>query len=101
MGAAYLAGIVEFFGGMALIVGIFFRPVTIILAFTMIVAMSFHLSFGDPFFKYSHALESAILFIALTFTGPGKFPLDHKLLGFGAEEITKRFKIKKVVPNTF
>ena len=58
---AYLAGMAEFFGGMALIAGILFRPVTIILAFTMIVALSFHFSSGDPFLTYSHALESAIL----------------------------------------
>jgi putative oxidoreductase len=83
--AAYLAGIVEFFGGIALILGIFFRPLTVVLAFNMLVALIFHLNLGDSFIKYSHALESGILFIALIFVGPGKFSLDEKLFGPAAE----------------
>ena len=79
--AAYLAGAAEFFGGIALILGLFFRPVTIFMAFTMLVALIFHLNLGDNFIKYSHALESSILFIALIFIGPGKFSLDEKLFG--------------------
>lgn len=75
--AAYLAGIAEFFGGIALIAGIFFRPVTVLLAFTMAVALAFHVSLGDAFIKYSHALESLVLFIALIITGPGRYSLDY------------------------
>jgi putative oxidoreductase len=79
--AAYLAGIAEFFGGIALILGIFFRPLTIVMAINMLVALIFHLNLGDPFIKYSHALESGIVFISLIFIGPGKFSLDEKLFG--------------------
>ena len=79
--AAYLAGMAEFFGGIALILGIFFRPFTVVMAFTMLVALIFHLNKGDSFVKYSHALESGILFISLIFIGPGKFSLDEKLFG--------------------
>lgn len=75
--AAYLAGIAEFFGGIALILGILTRPNTAVLAFTMLVALWFHLSKGDAFIKYSHALESCILFVALLISGPGRFSLDH------------------------
>jgi putative oxidoreductase len=82
--AAYLAGMAEFFGGIALILGIFFRPATLVMAFTMLIALIYHLSKGDSFVKYSHALESGILFLALIFTGPGRFSFDKKL--FGSEE---------------
>lgn len=76
--AAYLAGLAEFLGGMALIAGIIFRPTSIALAFTMLVALIFHLSLNDPFVKYSHALESLVLFIALAITGPGKYSMDYR-----------------------
>ena len=78
--AAYLAGLTEFFGGLALIAGIIFRPASILLAFTMAVALIFHLSFNDPFVKYSHALESLVLFLSLAVTGPGKYSLDYRWL---------------------
>jgi putative oxidoreductase len=83
--AAYLAGIVEFFGGMALALGLFFRPLMVVMAINMLVALIFHLNLGDPYVKYSHALESGILFIALIFVGPGKFSFDEKLFGPAAE----------------
>ena len=76
---AYMAGLAEFLGGLALIAGILFRPATIVLAFTMAVALAFHLNLGDAFIKYSHALESLVLFVALTFTGPGRYSMDHAL----------------------
>ncbi len=89
---AYMAGAAEFFGGIALIFGFLFIPTTIIMAFTMLVALLFHLGFGDPFVKYSHALESLILFIALAISGPGRYSLDRILFGKGSEvEYSDRF----------
>ena len=94
--AAYLAGIVEFIGGIALVLGIFFRPLTVFLALTMMVALTFHLNLGDPFVKYSHALESGILFIALIFIGPGKFSIDEKLFGHAPESAkSESLKLKE------
>jgi putative oxidoreductase len=84
--AAYLAALAEFFGGMALVAGLLFRPTTLVLGFTMLVALIFHLRRGDSFITYSHAIESGILFVALTITGPGKFSVDHKLFGAEAEK---------------
>lgn len=85
---AYMAGLAEFIGGLALIAGILFRPTTIVLAFTMVVALAFHLNLGDGFIKYSHALESLVLFVALTITGPGRYSMDH--LFFLSEKEKKR-----------
>jgi putative oxidoreductase len=87
--AAYLAGAAEFFGGMGLILGLFFRPTTVIMAFNMLVALTFHLSKGDAFMEYSHALESGIVFISLIFIGPGKFSLDKKLFGVAREPLER------------
>ena len=81
VGAAYLAALAEFLGGMTLIAGVLFRPTTVVLAFTMLVALIFHLNHGDKFVTYSHALESGILFVSLTIAGPGKFSVDHRLFG--------------------
>jgi putative oxidoreductase len=84
--AAYLAAVAEFFGGMTLIAGLFFRPTTVVLAFTMLVALVYHLNHGDSFIKYSHALESGILFVSLTIAGPGRFSVDHRLFGTEREK---------------
>ena len=84
--AAYLAALAEFFGGMTLIAGLLFRPTTVVLGFTMLVALIFHLRHGDSYITYSHALESGILFMALTVAGPGKFSVDHRLFGTWAEK---------------
>jgi len=79
--AVLLAGLAEFLGGLALVSGLLFRPATLVLAFNMLVAVYWHLNLGDNFMKYSHALESAILFIALFIIGPGKLSLDAKIFG--------------------
>lgn len=83
--AAYLAGSAEFFGGIALILGILTRPATAVMAFTMLIALIFHLNKGDKFVAYSHALESGILFLSLFIAGPGKFSLDYLLWGDKSE----------------
>lgn len=75
----FMGGITEFVGGFLLLLGLFFRPVTLLLFITMCVATNMHISQGDDFNTYSHALEAAILFISLYLIGPGKISLDQKL----------------------
>jgi putative oxidoreductase len=96
--AAYLAGSAEFFGGIALILGILTRPTTAVLAFTMLVALIFHLNKGDKFIAYSHAVESGILFLSLLITGPGKFSIDYLLWGEKSElkHVISRGAVPKV-----
>jgi putative oxidoreductase len=77
--AAYLAGSAEFFGGIALILGLLARPASAVMAFNMLVALIFHFNRGDNFVTYSHALEGGILFLSLLISGPGKFSLDYLL----------------------
>jgi putative oxidoreductase len=75
----FMAAFAETVGGALLVLGLFFRPVTVLLVFTMLIATLRHVSAGDGFAGYSHALEAAILFFALYFIGPGKYSLDKVL----------------------
>ena len=80
----FLAAFAEFGGGFLLLLGLFFRPVTLLLFITMCVATLNHISQGDEFNGYSHSLEAAILFISLYFIGPGRISLDNKLFSVPA-----------------
>lgn len=71
----FMAAFAEFVGGLLLILGFLFRPAAGMLVFTMIIAMIMHISNGDGFNGYSHALESGILFLGLLVAGPGKYAL--------------------------
>jgi len=75
----FMAASAEFFGGMFLVLGLAFPLVCILLLFTMFVAMAFHLASEDDFMKYSHALESGIVFLSLAVAGPGVYSLDYML----------------------
>ncbi|MDI9257932.1 DoxX family protein [Flavobacterium sedimenticola] len=75
-----LCAVAEFFGGILLILGIFTRVASIALFLTMIIATIFHISNNDPFDVSSHAIEDAIVFLGLFFTGAGVYSLDNKWL---------------------
>jgi len=75
----FLAAISESGGGLLIILGLLTRPACFFLFCTMVVATLMHVKGGDPFVKYSHALEAAILFFSLLFIGPGTLSLDEKL----------------------
>lgn len=74
----FMAGFAEAVGGFLLMLGLFFRPVCVLLVITMLVATLRHATAGDGFGGYSHALEAAILFASLLLIGPGKYSLDRK-----------------------
>ncbi len=76
-----LAALAEFGGGLLLVLGLGWRVATLALLFTMLMATVMHLSSGDDFNKYSHALESVFLFAGLVLVGPGRFSLDERLFG--------------------
>lgn len=77
MGCA--AALSEFIGGILLIFGLFTRTAAFFMFTTMVVATAMHLSKGDDFKVYSHALEAAILFLSLTFIGGGKYALEERV----------------------
>ena len=75
----FLAAVAEAVGGQLLALGLFFRIACALLLGTMIMATIMHLSTGDGFNNYSHALESAIMFLGLLLIGPGRYSLDQLL----------------------
>jgi putative oxidoreductase len=79
---AILAGGAEFFGGLALVLGLLTRPAALIAAFTMLVAIfSVHISNGlfaaDGGYEYALTLMVALL--ALTVQGGGAISMDKAL----------------------
>ena len=79
---ALLAGGAEFFGGLALIVGLLVRPAGIVLGFTMLVAI-FAVHWSNGLFManngYEFALSLFAISVALVFSGGGKASLDDVL----------------------
>ena len=80
---AILAGGAEFFGGLALVLGLLTRPAALVAAFTMLVAIfSVHISNGlfaaDGGYEYALVLMVALL--ALAVQGGGSLSMDKALL---------------------
>ncbi|SHK48025.1 DoxX family protein [Hymenobacter psychrotolerans] len=75
----FMAAVAEAVGGQLLALGLFFRIACALLLGTMVMATVMHISSGDAFGAYSHALEAAFLFLGLLFTGPGRYSLDQML----------------------
>lgn len=75
----FMAGVAEFGGGIFLIAGFLFRPACLILAFTMLMAMIYHIGMGEDFTRFSHAMEDGIVFMALFIIGPGRYSIDERL----------------------
>lgn len=75
----FMAGVIEFFGGIFLLLGLFFTPSLVALFLVMIVATANHFGAADGFSDYSHSIEMAVVFLSLMFIGPGTLSLDRKL----------------------
>ena len=76
----FMASAAEGIGGLLLILGVFYRPICLVLAFSMTVAtLSLaHNSWTLEAFNkgYSRPLELAVVFLGLAFVGPGRFSID-------------------------
>ncbi|WP_018140372.1 DoxX family protein [Thioalkalivibrio sp. ALJ7] len=79
---ALLAGGAEFFGGLALIIGLLVRPAAAVLAFTMVVAI-FAVHFEHGLFMsnngYEFALSLLAVSVALAISGAGRASVDNRL----------------------
>ncbi len=77
---AFLAGAVEFFGGLTLILGLLVRPAAAALAFAMLIAV-FAVHFSKGFFLdkggYEYALAMLAVSVSLVFSGGGRASLDR------------------------
>ena len=79
---AFLAGAAEFFGGLALILGLITRPAAAALAFAMLIAI-FSVHFENGLFMSNNGYEFGLALLAasvsLLFSGAGKISLDRWL----------------------
>ena len=76
---ALLAGSAEVFGGLALVIGLLVRPASIVVAFTMLIAIfTVHISNGLFMSNngYEYALTLLIVAVSLAFSGAGSFSVD-------------------------
>ena len=76
----FMAAFAETIGGVLFAMGLLFRPATLMLIGTMVVALVMHISQGDDFMRYGHALDLLILFVSTLIIGPGKYSFDAKYL---------------------
>ncbi|MDR5902547.1 DoxX family protein [Halomonas icarae] len=80
---ALLAGGAEFFGGLALVLGLLTRPAALVSAFTMLVAI-FAVHIGNGLFMANNGYEYALTLFAATtalaIQGGGRLALDNMLL---------------------
>ena len=81
---ALLAGAAEFFGGLALIVGLLVRPAAAVLAFAMLIAI-FSVHIGNGLFMSNNGYEFGLALLAvsvsLLFSGAGRASVDRLLAG--------------------
>jgi putative oxidoreductase len=72
-----MSAFAEFGGGALFALGLFFRPIALLMAFNMAVATVFHFHNGDTLTIASHAIELGIVFVSAFFIGPGKLSVDE------------------------
>jgi len=75
----FLAAFAESVGGLLFTLGLFFRPAALLLAGNMTVALITHITAGDNFMVYGHAMDLLIVFAASILIGAGRYSLDAKL----------------------
>lgn len=75
----FLAGVTEFFGGIFLMAGLFYRPILVLLTITMLVAMITKIAEGAAYPEMAHPMKMAIVFASMILLGPGKYSIDYRM----------------------
>jgi putative oxidoreductase len=75
----FIASCTEFFGGIALVLGLGTRIASLVLTFMMGVAFLMHIHNGDPYTMYSFPLSVGIIFISFFCSGAGYWSIDYYL----------------------
>ena len=70
----FMAAFSESIGGLMIAAGLFFRPICVLLAFTMFVATMRHFISGQG--NPGHAFKNLFVLSGLLLIGPGKYSLD-------------------------
>jgi putative oxidoreductase len=80
---AYFLGVLELFGGAALALGLFTRPIALLFAIEMIFVVKWHLHNGYMFTSahggYEFPLLMLFLYIGILFAGPGRCSIDRAM----------------------
>jgi putative oxidoreductase len=81
----FMAAFSEFVGSILLILGPLFRPATVLLGCTMLVAVTYHINLpvdnpSSGWSGASHAMELFVVCVALFFSGPGRFAFKLRRL---------------------
>jgi putative oxidoreductase len=95
---AYLAGVIEFFGGCLLVIGLFTRIAGLLIAVEMAVALvQVHKLLEDPraVHNYEFPLVLATAAFALAALGAGLISFDQVLFAEGRSSSPRKPKIKK------
>lgn len=76
----FMAAFSEFFCSILIMLGVFFRFATFLLAVTMLVAVLYHLNLpadapGSGWQGAAHALKLVVVYVGLFLTGPGKYKI--------------------------
>jgi putative oxidoreductase len=83
MAWAYLLGILEFFGGIALAVGFLTRPIALMLTIEFIIITAWHSGngyvFASPHGGYEYPLLLAVIYAAIFFRGAGRCSIDRMI----------------------
>ncbi len=72
-----LATCAEFFGGIALVAGIYTRFAAFLISDVMIIALIMHFSVGDPFKVFYPALSFLFVLVGLIIAGGGAYQLTR------------------------
>jgi putative oxidoreductase len=74
----FLAAVAETLGGFLILIGLAFRPASLLLVINLIVAAATHFGKGDGLDGAAHAVELAFVFAGLALVGPGRYSVDKK-----------------------
>ena len=72
----FMCAATETVGGLFCILGLWFRTVSLFMAFNFFVAALFHFAKGGGVREAAHALELFFVFTGLIFLGPGYYSVD-------------------------
>ena len=82
-----LSGLTETFGGLVILLGLFYRPVAVVLVGNLMMATSIELASGAPLLQVSRPFEEGVFYLGAVFAGPGRYSLDALLHGKVREDV--------------
>ncbi|MDP2272912.1 MAG: DoxX family protein [Archangium sp.] len=86
----FLAAFAEFFGGLGLAVGLLSVIASFGIICTMLVAVQFHVSKGDPFGKWELAALYCCISVLVLLGGPGRLSIDALIRSWLEKRATRR-----------